>query len=180
MLALALHPSETRRPRHQVRASVRHIAGSDLITLRFEVAGAAAVVWPAEETEGQRRDELWKKTCFECFIGGSTTSYVEWNFSPGGDWAAYEFDSYRAGMRPVAVPAPTIQQSSTGDLARYEIDFELGENAAWSSVAISLTSVVIEKNSDGILSAPFYWALSHAGTKPDFHLRESFTLELEY
>jgi hypothetical protein len=174
MLALCLHPSETRQPRHRVRASARRIAESELVTLRFEIAGASFVMCePASETP-RRRDELWKATCLECFIGGPTSSYQEWNFASGGDWAAYEFDGYRKEMRNAEVENPAVQRTSTADLARYEIDLVLNENFSLTLLQLSLTSVVLEKNDP----KPFYWALSHAGPKPDFHLRESFTLEL--
>ena len=46
------------------------------------------------------QDFLWKRTCGELFLGvPGDPSYLEFNFSPSGDWAAYAFDGYRTGVR---------------------------------------------------------------------------------
>ncbi len=174
MLALVLHPSETRSPKHSVRASARRILDSDLFTLRYEIEGASQVSCPGVSDSPERRDELWKATCFECFSAGSSRSYCEWNFAPNGDWAAYFFENYRAGMRNIEVERPTIERTSIADRARFQIDLALGQGFAQDIVILSLTAVVLEKGD----AKPFYWALAHCAAKPDFHLRESFTLEL--
>lgn len=176
MLVLALHPTETRQARHQVRASARKIAGQKLMTLRFEIIGSGNISCQLSEHDvaSQRLDDLWKSTCFECFIAGASDNYQEWNFAPNGNWNAYDFDSYRKEMQPANVQPPSIARTSTSDRARFEIDFSVGEELSFEVLKISLTAVVLEKGDD----KPFYWALSHAGAKSDFHLRESFTLEL--
>ena len=180
MLALCLHSTETRKPRHRVSASARRVPGSPHINLRFEVQGAG----------GSRRDELWRTTCLECFVaiginGAGRVEYEEFNFSSSGDWAAYRFESYRAGMKLADVTVPQVNARSRvrGDvlekvILEFEIDFSL--SAEFSEflrrpLALSLAAVMVEKSDP----KPFYWALSHAGSKPDFHLRESFSLELE-
>lgn len=183
MLALVLHPSETRKPQHRVRASARRLAGANLVTLRFEIEGASHVVWPPSNESssrldggGERRDELWKETCLECFVGGTSASYAEWNFSPNANWAAYHFDGYRSGMKNAEIEsAPSIERTSSGDGARFQIDFDISDEFNAGVPSVSLTAVVLEKGD----AAPYYWALTHAGPKPDFHLRQSFTLELE-
>ena len=56
-----------------------------------------------------RADELWRHTCFEAFIRpGSNPAYFEFNFAPSAQWAAYEFDGYRSGMRAAESAAPRI------------------------------------------------------------------------
>ncbi len=175
MQALVLHPNEKRHARHRVRASIRRVASSDVVTLRFEVESAVQIEWGAGSEQPMRVDGLWKSTCFECFAGQNSSSYDEWNFSPSGDWAAYHFESYREGMSHLEVSAPTITRTLIGDRARFEIDFAWPEALKKGAVAFSLTAVILEKGD----ASPFYWALVHAGSKPDFHLRESFILELE-
>ena len=55
----------------------------------------------------QHRDGLWQHTCFEAFVGlGDGPAYLELNFSASGDWAAYRFDDYRQGMRPMQNASP--------------------------------------------------------------------------
>jgi hypothetical protein len=54
-----------------------------------------------------RADGLWKHTCFEVFLfNPKDGSYLEFNFAPSGEWAAYGFDGYRQGMRELQVVTP--------------------------------------------------------------------------
>ena len=48
-----------------------------------------------------RKNELWKKTCFELFIEKkNSNSYYEVNFSPARKhWNAYIFNSYRSPLK---------------------------------------------------------------------------------
>ena len=40
--------------------------------------------------------ELWKHTCCEVFVGRSgSPAYLEFNFSPSGEWAGHAFERYR-------------------------------------------------------------------------------------
>jgi hypothetical protein len=81
-----------------------------------------------------RTDELWKQTCFEAFVGSpAEESYFEFNFSPSTQWAAYGFDSYRAGMRDVDIEAPTIHF----DREHGEMHVQLSLRALASASALS-------------------------------------------
>ena len=74
-----------------------------------------AIVLPPAATPG-RRDNLWQTTCFEIFwqpLGG--TAYREFNLSPSGQWAAYDFTSFRVGMADAPVDAIAIACSHDGD-----------------------------------------------------------------
>jgi hypothetical protein len=68
---------------------------------------------PAPEVP-QRADGLWRTTCFELFARDPRSgAYLEFNMSPSGCWAAYAFDSYREGMRELAVPEISITTVDT-------------------------------------------------------------------
>jgi hypothetical protein len=125
--------------------------------------GALAERFVLPARAGERRDELWRTTCFEAFLGRpDTPAYREWNFAPSGDWAAYDFDDYRAGMRPAEVAAPPY--------------IRLEDNLTWWTLGATVAvpagrewrlgiSAVIEER-DGTRS---YWALAHGDGAPDFH-----------
>jgi hypothetical protein len=67
-----------------------------------------ALCLPAAVTPA-RVDGLWQRTCFELFLRRPDESgYCEFNFSPSGEWAAYRFDDYRAGMSQLPVKPPRI------------------------------------------------------------------------
>jgi hypothetical protein len=195
MLALTLHPTERRKPNHSVRAKLRWspVDGGKLL-LFYEVQGAEQIVLPTRagarpqensaSFAGERRDELWKATCFECFLGPvSQLSYIEWNFSLIGDWAAYFFTDYRGEMMPASVAAPQFFLSKKPGRIFFEVETDLPDEllasvsdvADFSRYEASLTAVIIEANEE----KPFYWAVEHRREKPDFHARESFTRMVE-
>jgi hypothetical protein len=120
-----------------------------------------------------RADRLWEHTCFEAFIAsGKRSAYREFNFSPSGDWAAYDFSDYRQDRADAAVNAPTIRVRvrppflelcaciAHGDWDIFSDDMRLG------------ISAVIE--TPGVLT---YWALRHTRAAPDFHCRDAFLIE---
>ncbi len=113
-----------------------------------------------------RADELWRTTCFEVFwqeIGAQ--GYCEFNFAPSGQWAAYQFDRYREGMRQAPVEAIALASScnetnGSGELVlRANVVAELADPAQ-----IGLSAVI--ENQNGALQ---YWALAFGPGKPDFH-----------
>ena len=129
---------------------------------------------PAEVPVGIRKDGLWKETCFEAFIGKSgSEGYFEFNGTVNGDWNLYSFEGYREGMKevpvtPEATPGLSNRATSDGSL---RLGFSvplvlLGGEAAIERVG--LTAVVKTSR------VTTYWAIKHAGEKPDFHLRGSF------
>ena len=70
------------------------------LVLRYVVAGRAKDLRLPPVSAPVRADELWRHTCFEAFVQASPgASYYEFNFAPSTQWAAYEFDAYRSGMR---------------------------------------------------------------------------------
>ncbi len=131
---------------------------------------------PAIENIPNRKNELWKATCFEFFLGiKNSSSYWEFNLSPRGHWNIYRFDAYRQGMEEeIAVSSLpfSVQRQSDSLLLNLELDlgkFILEEK----SLEVGITTVI--KDKDGNIS---YWALTHCGEKADFHLRDSFMVEL--
>ena len=64
--------------------------------LKFKIIGDPSGILLPSEPGGNRRNELWKQTCLEAFVRvDGAEGYLEFNFAPNGDWAAYEFDGYR-------------------------------------------------------------------------------------
>jgi len=163
---LKLHPNSTRSAAQSIEATVWQ--DSDGVHFRYLVEGAVNLVLPDPEEPG-RADELWRTTCFEAFIGKESGSYTELNFSPSGQWAAYDFDGPRKGM--------------LNSEAECQVWLEGGEN--WIAVeavattdldagaAIGLSAVIEE--ADGAKS---YWALAHSGDTPDFHDPDCFVARL--
>jgi hypothetical protein len=129
----------------------------------------------------RRRDELWKSTCLEVFIGrADRSSYLELNLSPSGDWNLYAFEKYRAGMRAATLPMPPltrVERAVSGDMIAWHGSLsggaELDELLVSPGLVMNATAVLEYRSGE-----QEYWALAHAGEKPDFHHRESFRLSL--
>lgn len=124
-------------------------------------------------------DNLWQHTCFEAFVATSPAAphYREFNFSPSGEWAAYDFAAYRQrdpGYRADVAPRIGLTRSD----AQLELVAELpaallpppGEARR---LHIGLAAVI--EATQGGLS---YLALHHPANRPDFHHRGGFVLEL--
>ena len=120
----------------------------------------------------ERRDNLWQTTCFEIFwqpLGG--TAYREFNLSPSGQWAAYDFDSFREGMRDAPVDAVAISCSSdeTGLVLHASLAADLPDPAQ-----VALNAIV--EHADGTKQ---FWALAFPPGKPEFHSEANRALIIE-
>lgn len=142
--------------------------GVDGLTLRYVMSGDIARVRLPKPAAPARTDELWRRTCFEAFAGGSGGAYREYNFAPSSQWAAYEFAAYRDGMMPADAAAPGIVTEASSDRFTLIAQIEIAR-----ATRIALSAVIEETN--GRIS---YWALAHAPGAPDFHHAAAFALDL--
>lgn len=172
ILPLACH-SQT--PPHRVQGIAVQIerTAEGSLWLEFCIHGASALVLPERRDPG-RADELWRTTCLELFFKpDGSEGYKEFNFSPSFQWAAYEFDGYRSGMRDlVAAEDPGIEISGRQEpflLAAAPRPADILAGAG----AIALSAVIEE--TDGAKS---YWALAHPPGAPDFHHPACFAATL--
>ena len=133
---------------------------------RYLVEGAEDLVLPNLASPA-RADELWKTTCFEAFVGLNGEAYLELNFSPSGQWAAYRFDSCRKGMREE--PAE-VQVWLEGGESWIAVEAAVKSVALMPDSSLSLTAVIEERGGH-----KSYWALAHPAGPPDFHDRSCFT-----
>ena len=146
---------------------------SDDLLLTYIVSGAKNLVLP-DWSATRRSDGLWKATCFELFLKPvEGDAYFELNFSPSTEWAAYQFDRYREGMRdlPLVIP-PQIDRGADGAEYVIEVDFDLS-GFADCEFDMGLSAVIEETN-----GTKSYWALAHPPGKPDFHHSDCFALKL--
>ena len=158
MPSLVRHPDPPSGAIHAVDAELERLPGGAIAT--FRVLGDMARLVIPQPAVPDRTDGLWRTTCFELFVAGEGTAYREYNFSPSGQWAAYEFDDYRAGMRntPARVETEIYQTNNA-------LQFSAKINAEFPNpVLIGLTAVIEE--SDGAIR---YWSTAFAPGKPDFH-----------
>ena len=162
--------------------------GSLLLQYVLE-ADMKCVHLPAPVPGAGRADRLWAHTCFEAFLGpADLTSYLELNFSPSGEWAAYRFDSYRQGMAPAALGEPPRIAVRCQE-RRLELEAEVRLGAALAGLGAAAVSAgagkgdmrlalsTVVEDEEGGLS---YWALRHPPGRPDFHHPDGFSLALAF
>ncbi|MEH2452200.1 DOMON-like domain-containing protein [Nostoc sp.] len=123
-----------------------------------------------------RKYELWKNTCFEFFVSiKDSLRYWEFNLSPAGYWNVYRFDAYRQGMQEetaFTILPFSVQNQADGIALVLEVDLNKIVSAE-QEIEVAITTVI--KHRDGEVT---YWALTHRGAEADFHLRDSFIVEL--
>jgi len=143
------------------------------LILAFVVSGIISDLRMPPVVAAARADELWRHTCFEAFVRPSTGStYYEFNFSPSTQWAAYQFSSYRSGMRDATeIAAPRIEVRSTAE--SYTLQAALELEALSLPWRLGLSAVLEETNGH-----KSYWALAHPPGNADFHHADCFALEL--
>ena len=162
------------------------LGGRESLRLQYVLeADPALIRIPPPAADAGRTDKLWAHTCFEAFVAvPGSPRYLELNFSPSGQWAAYRFDSYRQGMAPALDAAPRVVVARGKDRLELHAEVQLGGSFACLDrgaepsdplrLRLALSTVVEDR--EGRLS---YWALHHPPGRPDFHHPESFSLALE-
>jgi len=204
--ALTPHPQKPARAVEHVSFTIIWKGAGQWVFEFSTTASPATLALPAP-AEPARADGLWKTTCFELFLlDPDDGSYLEFNFSPSGQWAAYRFDSYREGMRPLEVQRPCIfssnpVQAAMSMKARFRSygmpeqsveQFAAGlanlPTAPHFNLRVELEDPALRNDSPWLagVSAVIeeadgtksYWALAHPGDEPDFHDEAGFVLEL--
>lgn len=142
--------------------------------LRYLVHGHIEMLDLPSAATTARADDLWLRTCFEAFLRvPGDPGYIELNFSPSTQWAAYRFDGYRAEMR-AATNVLQPQYDIRIDDQRYDllafVELALGDFPVWQA---GLCAVIEEKS-----GGKSYWALAHPPGAPDFHHADCLTHEL--
>lgn len=173
-LALRPHPQTPDGPVTALCVDLRQQPDGAL-RLRFKLRGAIDRVLVPPPLPPGAADGLWAHTCCEAFVGvAGSASYREFNFSPSGRWAIYDFDDYRARAVQVApLPPPAISLTRHDDVLA--LDALLAPAALPDGAVLQLGFATVVEAADGTLS---YWALHHPGARPDFHHRDAFTLTL--
>lgn len=174
MERLSCHPANPTRAALEIDVTVQPL-GSGSVAFRYRVAGNVRAVRIPGSAPARRRDALWRRTCFEAFVRpAGSARYLELNFSPSTEWAAYAFARYREPLEPPPLEAPAIQ-CTAGDTwleLQATVRLDLPGFAAGDS-ALGLAAVIEDR--DGRLS---YWALMHPRAKPDFHDAGGWTARL--
>jgi len=169
--ALERHPDAACEALRGIEASVARNGGG--LQVSYVLDGEIGRVCVPAPRPARIAERLWQHTCCEIFIARrGAPGYREFNLSPSGEWAAYDFARYREGrLLDDSSWSPGIVVCHAPGTLQLSASIPVFPAA---TLVIGLAAV-IEENS-GALS---YWALRHAPGKPDFHHPCGFILELD-
>jgi hypothetical protein len=156
----------------------RLLLENHILTLYYTLSGKTdCVLLPHLSQTPGRKDELWRGTCFEFFLAvKDQPGYWEFNMSPSGDWNVYRMDGYRRiGFREETA------------ISQLHFEFRKESNGSSLDASVDLTPLISPESELQVAVTAIiqtldgeetYWALIHPAPYADFHLRESFILEL--
>lgn len=158
-----------------VSGSIRR--DKSLLSIWFHLAGGGAIDLPERlGYSRQRKEELWKNTCFELFFARpDAPNYWEVNLAPSGHWDVYRFEGYRQGMlreeRIDMLSSRIFLQDGCLTLhCNLYLDNLRFENYP---LVVGVSAVLCHK-----VNQLSYWALCHGDERADFHNPDTFTLTL--
>jgi len=162
------HPTTPPLEVSAISVTMMRLMGGELL-LRYRINQASKVVVPRGYAHRSQED-LWRRTCLEFFLYDHGGRYREFNFAPAGDWAAFEFASYR---KLIGDYVPEVAP---------KIDFQRGPQVITATVRLparlldgvksaSLCAVIEEEGEHQSL-----WSLAHRRDEPDFHDPMSFAI----
>lgn len=171
-ITLWTHPAAGSAAVDEIVASVERLSPT-LLRFRWQVSGDIGGLIIPEPAPSIRTNNLWESTCFEAFLScEGHPGYLELNFSPSSQWAAYDFSAYRHGMVQASLAGPPEIELSRHS-AGLELTATISLDAAAEACRLNLCAVIEE--GAGMKS---YWAAYHQGAVPDFHREDCFGIEL--
>ena len=158
------------------RIAVEASRTGDALDISFRVEGDISQLAIPAAGAPQRSDGLWQHSCFEAFLqAGAGETYVEFNFSPSGAWAAYRFAGRRRGRESPGLTAPRMEIRQGPDWLAMNIRHSLADIVEFAGLPIAAGLAAVIEDRQGALT---WWALAHRAASPDFHDPATFTLRL--
>ena len=169
---LVCHPDDSAGGVGSIEVDVRRLSPT-MMQLQYRISGDVSSLKIPGRARPEKRDELWRHTCFELFFTLANAGYYEFNFSPSLQWAAYRFKSYREAMADLELASsPRIQVETTPGALTLDVLIDMQgllPSEADGMHPMALAAVI--EHRDGDVS---HWALAHAASKPDFHHPDGF------
>ncbi len=155
------------KPQNDFYVSVEYERQANSLILIYMLHGTLNHIELPEFRAGGRKDNLWQNTCFELFLSQEKSDdYLEFNFSPSGDWNIYHFDALRQGMKEYQdVNVKLLPPSKSSGVYSQRIVIDLTKSK-FAERPLNMGITTVTKQNSNI----DYWALVHPHhDRPDFH-----------
>ncbi len=141
------------------------------LKLCFESEDLGSFLESSQEHSPSRKNEIWKKTCFEFFLKPENQKqYWEFNVNSKKDWNIYFFSDYREDLKSVdAAKAPKVEVSGNMIEAQWVLP-EVLSTKVKENFMIAV-SVILYDSKNGLKQ---YYAIRHPVSEPDFHHPDGF------
>lgn len=174
---LAAHAANPARFHQRVEVVLSRRAQEDGggLDLRYAIRGPNLDLRVPTPHHPAPADALWRTTCCELFLATlGQAGYLEFNFSPSGQWASLDFiDTRRPAPRNVVLPAPRIEYRRGEDLLQLDVSLPKAALPPGDTLRLAVSAVLeAEGGRFG------YWALAHPPGPPDFHHHAGFVVSL--
>jgi len=158
-----------------------HISGTiqikqTTLKIQYRVSGedVLRILWPEDSSQPEIKDDLWRSTCFEMFMATKfDPGYLEYNFSPSRDWAMFAFTKYRDRKEFGDMPDLHIRNGCIDSKILTEVSFIIDSEYQDKHLDVGMSAIIETVEGD-----IFYYALAHDGNSPDFHIRNTFMIDI--
>ena len=171
-----LQPFSSTNPIADLKITGNIIRADNNLNLNYQLLGdLSQIEIPPIADKPTRQHRLWETTCLEFFLGiKNSTQYWEFNLSPAKHWNIYRFTDYRQNMtEETALDSLPFKIETQPHCLNLSLQLDLNPIISASQKLTVAISAVIQ--SDRKIT---YWALTHPGSKADFHRRDSFIINL--
>jgi hypothetical protein len=169
--SLIPHPSTPCPPVSAITIEIARPA-PETLTLSYRIAGDLDALRVPTAADRLDPDRLFAHTCCELFVAPDDgPAYIEWNFSPSGQSASFEFVRYRERGPSTGLCVVRVETARVDGALRLRAHVPLP--ALRRDACLGLSTVI-----EDVTGERFFWALHHPSDRPDFHHREGFAVRL--
>jgi len=140
----------------------------------FKIAGELENYLFDKPQKQSRKDELWKRTCFELFLANNDKpNYYELNMSPSSEWNFYHFSDYKQEMKEEKnISNPSIHCSKVPKGYLFSFEFELYTNVVEDNFILNLAVILLDRQ--GIRH---FYSIHRRSENVDFHDKAYWNLK---
>jgi hypothetical protein len=140
----------------------------------FEITGDIENYLFDKAQKQSRKDELWKRTCFELFLANrDKPNYYELNMSPSSEWNFYHFVDYKKEMKEEKnISEPLVHLSKTPKGYLFSFEFDLYPKFLKDDFTFNLAVILLDTQ-----GVRHFYSIHRKEKRVDFHDKTYWALK---